>query len=368
MHKYKKMVIIALLIIILSIGIGIGIGIYKFNLTGAKAIAKEELVPENFVKNHLYEANGLLKTDLLKQKNVYLSESIGLWMIYLVEKHDQQEFDKQLEVLKTHFMKDSTLIPWRIVGDEQASTNALIDDLRIMDALFKAGERWDSANYTDLAKKMANEVNQYNTLNEVFINHVDIPNKYKGNYLTLSYLIPTTLEYMLENEIITNSQYEKNKKILINAPLSDTGFFPKTYYVLEDRYEYDEDVNLIDQYYVGYHRALWGGDVSSLIKFTEEALLEYDGKLYGRFSNKTKLPTVDYEGTSVYALAILMCIEVEEYDLAVKLYDRMNDFLITDEKNQYYGGYIDLPTLDTHTFDNLLPLIAERRGKDEGIF
>ncbi|RKI98176.1 glycosyl hydrolase lipoprotein, partial [Butyricicoccus sp. 1XD8-22] len=126
MHKYKKMVIIALLIIILSIGIGIGI--YKFNLTGAKAIAKEELVPENFVKNHLYEANGLLKTDLLKQKNVYLSESIGLWMIYLVEKHDQQEFDKQLEVLKTHFMKDSTLIPWRIVGDEQASTNALIDD------------------------------------------------------------------------------------------------------------------------------------------------------------------------------------------------------------------------------------------------
>lgn len=35
--------------------------------------------------------------------------------------------------------------------------------------------------------------------------------------------------------------------------------------------------------------------------------------------------------------------------------------------NELLGGYIDYHTRDTHIFDNLVPLLAERKLYDEGI-
>lgn len=331
-------------------------------------IQKENLGGERFVHNQLYEKNGLIKTDLIGQSDIYLSESIGLWMNYLVDKKDRDEFDKQVNVLRKHFMNESTLIPWLIKKDYQAPSNALIDDLRILNVLRTAGETWDDNQYLIMAKKIGKELAQYNMKDGYFINHVDINNHYQGDFLTISYLVPGAIDFMLEEKMITEKQYKQTKTLLLTIPLSKTGFFPKNFYPKNGHYEYDSEVNLIDQYYIGYHRALWGGDVSALVQFTKDALNRYDGILYGRFSNETKQPTVQYEGTSVYALAILMSLEIEEDALAKALYERMKRFQITDESNDYYGGYIDLPTMDTHAFDNLLPLIAERKGKDEGVF
>lgn len=336
--------------------------------TNSVVKVKDALSGEVFVKSQLYEKNGLIKTDLTNQSDIYLSESIGLWMEYLVEKNDQAEFEKQVKVLKKYFMEKSTLIPWLIEKNEPAPANALIDDLRIIHALQIAGEDWNNKTYLNMAKRMSRELVKVNMLNGVFVNHVDIKSQYKGDILTLSYLIPDSLDYMYKENILQEEQYERNRNILLSAPLSESGFFPLNYYPNEKRYEYDEDINLIDQYYIGYHIALWGGDVSALVEFTKEALEEYDGVLYGRFSNDTKQPIVQYEGASVYALAILMCLEIGEQELAKQLYESMKKHQINDESSKYYGGYIDLPSLETHAFDNLLPLLAERKGIDEGVF
>lgn len=344
------------------------LGAVKLDFIFAKNVAKQQLDAEIFINNHLYERNGLIKTDLLKQSNIYLSESIGLWLQYLLKKNDQKEFHTQFNVLKKYFMKNSVLLPWRIVNKENAEANAVIDDLRVIYALYEAGEKWNEEMYTNLAQQMSEEILQYNVQNGVFVNHVDIENKYAGDFLTMSYIVPFALDYMHANSLLTEELYILNKNVLINAPLSPSGFFPKTYYLSQNRYEYDSEINLIDQYYVGYHKSLWGGDVTSLIQFTDEMLIKHDGVLYGRFSNKTREPVVEFEAPAVYALAILMCLEVNENELASKLYKRMKEFQVHDESNEYFGGYIDIPSLDTHAFDNLLPLIAERRGKDEGVF
>lgn len=366
-HKLKLKFIVTSLAFALIISYVYGFMHEKGSDTYVK-VKKESLIAEAFVKNYLYESNGLIRTNLLDENDVYLSESIGLWMEYLVQKNDYEEFNNQVDVLKDHFIKESNLVPWRIKGNVSAQANALIDDLRIITSLFRAGELWNKKEYTNLALEMSKQVVQFNQVEGIFINHVDINNQYKGDFLTLSYLIPSAFDYLVEYELITNEQYEMNRQILTEAPVSETGFFPKTYEPFTQTYQFDEEVNLIDQYYVGYHLALWGGDVSPLIDFTRETLAKYDGKLYGRFSNESKLPIVDYEGTSVYALAILMCIELEEVELAKQLFTRMKEFQIHDEENQYFGGYIDEFSLDTHSFDNLLPLLAERSGIDEGIF
>ncbi len=329
---------------------------------------KESLAAEMFIKDHLYDSEGLIKTDLLSQSDVYLSESTGLWMEYLVYKNDRDEFNKQFQTLSKHFIAENSLIPWRIVENRQAEANALIDDLRIAKALFQAGEAWNEKKFNRLAEDISVSIEQYNMLGDHFIDHVDIKHHVNGDYLTLSYLDPEAIDILYEKELLSASQYNTNRNVLLNAPTSSTGFFPKTYYPEGNRYEFDQEVNLIDQYYVGYHRALWGGEVGALVQFTKESLSRHRGVLYGRLSNKSGKPTVDYEGASVYGLAILMCLEVKEYDLARQLYTEMKKFQVTDESSDYNGGYVDPDTLKTHSFDNLIPLIAERRGLDEGIY
>ncbi|GAA0310607.1 endo-1,4-beta-D-glucanase Y [Gracilibacillus halotolerans] len=358
----KKLFIFVAFIIILSIIFAI---ILKSKTNSP--VKKGELMAEHFIKNHLTEENGLIKNDLLEESHVYLSESIGLWMTYLVEKKDKAEFDLQANLLQDYFMEDNYLISWRLINTEKASSNALIDDLRIISSLIKASETWGDSKYHKLAMSIAKDVSQYNMVNDNFINHVDIETKYQGDFLTLSYLDPEAIRFLHEEKLITEEQYLKNREILIQAPISEHGFFPLTYYPDNDEYEFATEVNLIDQYYVGYYRALWDGDVSSLVRFTEETLEKYDNILFGRFSADHKKPTVDYEGASVYALAILMCLEVEEYDLVHTLMESMKGLQISDSYDEYYGGYIDVISLDTHAFDNLLPLLAERKALDEGI-
>ena len=44
---------------------------------------------EQFVIEDLMNEQGLIRTDLANQKDVFLSESVGLWLAYLLEKGDQ---------------------------------------------------------------------------------------------------------------------------------------------------------------------------------------------------------------------------------------------------------------------------------------
>lgn len=331
---------------------------------------KEALKAEQFVEEHLLQEDGLMRTNLTTETDVYLSESISLWMQYVVKKNDEQAFAKQVDVLETYFLNDSEkmLIPWRLVGSEPAPANALIDDFRIIAALIEAADKWNQPTYKELAKRIGKDLVTFNQVDSIFINHVDFKSGDKGDFLTLSYLDPLAIDYLYEESLLSRESYERNKRILTNAPTADSGFFPFTYYPENKTYEFEEEVNLIDQYYVGYYRALWGGDVSDLIEFTEQALATHEGILYGRFSSETLKPIVDYEGASVYALAILMSIEAGEDELAKKLFKSMKRLQILDSESSYNGGYMDESTMNTHAFDNLLPLLAERRGLDAGIF
>lgn len=335
-----------------------------------QASPKEGLLAEQFVEEHLLQEDGLMRTNLTTETDVYLSESISLWMQYLVKKNDEHAFAKQVDVLETYFLTNSEkiLIPWRLVGSEAAPANALIDDFRVIAALVEATDEWNQPTYEDLAKAIGEDIVTFNQLEGIFVNHVDLQNGFQGDFLTLSYLDPLAIDYLYEENLLSEKSYTLNQGILLNAPVADSGFFPFTYYPQDETYEFEEEVNLIDQYYVGYYRALWGGDVSDLIAFTEHALATYDGILYGRFSSETLKPIVDYEGASVYALAVLMSIEAGEDELAKTLYTSMKRLQIQDSESPYDGGYMDEPTMDTHAFDNLLPLLAERRGLDAGIF
>ncbi|MFJ7952116.1 lipoprotein YdaJ [Lysinibacillus sp. NPDC096418] len=327
----------------------------------------QDLLPtQQFIQEHLLK-NGWVQTDLTERADEYLSESIGLWMEFLVEQNDPIHFKKQVQMLEEHFLTKDRTVSWLILNDEKSTVNALIDDLRIMLALYNGAVLWEEQGYEKLADDMASALVKTNLVEGILVDYYDVATASQADFVTISYIIPEAYDMLFEKGFITKSQYTENKNIVANAPLSKDGFFPQRYVVTTKSYQYDAEINLIDQYYIGYHRAKWGYDVQSLVTLTKEAMAS-EGKIYGRINPKTKAPTVEYEAAAVYALATLMMLELEENELAQQLFQQLITMRISDSKSVYYGGYIVVDGLYTHMFDNILSLLAERRGKDAGIF
>ncbi|MDH4619635.1 hypothetical protein [Brevibacillus sp. AY1] len=128
---------------------------------------------------------------------------------------------------------------------------------------------------------------------------------------------------------------------------------------------YQQEVNLIDQLYIAYHRAQAGIASPELWSFLKAEFVQH-GLLYGRYDAVTKQPVVAYESPAVYGLAILTASELGDHSFAMDLYERMIRQQIRRPEHAFYGGYLDMSRMDTHSFDNLLPLLAERRLFNDG--
>lgn len=324
--------------------------------------AAGQLQAEQFIRGHLLQQDGRIATDLQTRSDEYLSETAGLWMEYLVLQGDVQTFSEQKDVVEKYFLTNDYLVTWMIEGKKKASANAFIDDLRIMNALYDAGEKFNDRAYSKLAKKMARALEKYQVKDGLFVDYIDTRSKEQGHDVTLSYIIPAGLDRIKNSE-----GYEASRALLLEAPANSKGFFPKTYHLQTKEYSYEDEVNMIDQLYLAYHRAQWGGDVSGLLQFLQGAFGEKE-KLYGRYDLSSGLAAVGYESAAVYALGVLLALEADEQEFAVQLYEKMKAMQQLDESQPYYGGYIGKNSRDTHTFDNLLALIAERRVLDADIF
>ncbi|GLC88606.1 hypothetical protein [Lysinibacillus piscis] len=311
---------------------------------------------EQFVIQELMNDQGLLATDLTEQNDLYLSESVGLWLDYLLEKDDQGRFDEQVSVLEDHFLQKNFIV-WQIDGQQAATVNALIDDLRIIQALFVAGDKWNEPSYTKLATKIGKNLAKYGMKDDVFVDFVDVISHDKASVLTMCYIMPIALKNLQSHQLISKKQLNKQLTILRNAPLQK-GYFPKYYDVQSKKYVFDKELHMIDQLYTAYHMSTLDRETTVFRKW----LLQHyrrDGKLYGRYDANTDQPAVDYESPAVYAMAARYMLAIGERNLAEQFLQKMETLRVNKGT-----GYVDKQTQATHIFDNLLPLLAEREVKN----
>lgn len=309
---------------------------------------------EQFVIEDLLNDKGLLRTDLTNQKDIFLSESVGLWLAYLLEKDDQVRFNEQINVMKSYFLANDFIV-WRIEGTRKASVNALIDDLRIIRVLLSAGEKWQDATYLQLGKKIGENLVRYGMNKELFVDFVDVDSHDKANTLTISYIMPSAFHEMEENGLLSQQQVQHQLAIIQNVPRANAGFFPKYYDITTEKYVFDKELHMIDQLYTAYHLASIDGD-TAVFKDWLLNLLKRDNKLYGRYNPQTNQPTVDYESPAVYAMAARYMLAIDEQKIAQEFIEKMEN--LKDPTT----GYVDKRS--THSFDNLLPLLAEREVKN----
>ena len=117
---------------------------------------------EHFILRHMMNENGTLATYRLEDTKAgtgeakgreALSESAGLWLQYTLDKDDRALFDEQVKVIQNNFVHKDQIVLWKVSekGEMQSATNALIDDLRIIEQLYRAYEMYKEERYKNLA-------------------------------------------------------------------------------------------------------------------------------------------------------------------------------------------------------------------------
>ncbi|MFJ8246243.1 glycosyl hydrolase family 8 [Peribacillus asahii] len=350
--------------------------VYKMFSTEAnpkkKVAIHHELMTERFIKEFLMERNGLIHTNL---KNTdadvsvpagedSLSESLGLWMTYSIEKGDTALFAQSYQALESFFLTNDDVIAWKIEenGQQQVTTNALIDDLRIIGALLDASERWDASQYKQTALQIGEAVVKHNQYNGYLTDFYDGNTNQTSNSITLSYMDMDTIQKLYDYGVVPKHVFTQMSNLAEEIPDNQI-FYPLSYRIVDQQFVYADEVHMIDQLYIAYHQAIQGHVSQPFLLFLKKEIEK--GHIYGRYIRNTAEPAVSFESPALYGLAIMYCLEIGEKETAMKIYDRMQQFKIQDKTNHYVGGFVDMSTGDTHIFDNLFPLLAERMVLNE---
>lgn len=322
---------------------------------------ESEFPVETFIRTHLLTESGLLRTNITDRHNEFLSESIGLYLLFLVERDREKEFADQVSVLTDHFLDESNLVAWRLEQKNEriitSPVNAWIDDARIVHALYLAANSFDEPTYAKLAHDISESLTTIAIKDGLPVDYVDLKTKEASDVITLSYLDEAALKLMPASFNL----YSNSKNLLAKAPI-DGPFFAKAYSIKDQSYTFDEEINMIDQLYVALRYEQFSLSTDRFYTFFKEAFEK--GPVYGRYDRSKGTPTVTYESQAVYALAVFYLLERGEDELAEMVMIRLRDLAVQDESSDYYGGYIDVLTQHTHSFDNLLPLLAEGRLLD----
>ncbi|MCP6683288.1 lipoprotein YdaJ [Bacillus nakamurai] len=354
-----------LCVILLFISIGVTAGCAEAGTYKQTALEPSgPLQPaEHFIYHKLMNGEGMIKTNVSGDP-LYLSESLGLWMEFLLGRKDEEHFQAHYRLLIDSFLTKNGLVAWKIEQNKASGTNALIDDFRIMVSLNHAASLWGNSEYGQTARKIGASLKKYNTNGGYFTDYYDAASGSASKAVTLSYVHPEALQFLKEKGIIDEKTEEQNLDVLYLAPLQN-GFLPKSYNTETKQYKYDSEVNVIDQLYAAVNLKQGDDKAAVLSKWITQEF-KSNGKLYGRYSAETKEPSVPYESPSVYALAVLFLLEQKEDPAVIKsFYERMTSFETLDPLKPDYGGYMSGG--DTHSFDNLLPLLAERKLFNENI-
>ncbi|MCP8967820.1 glycosyl hydrolase family 8 [Ectobacillus ponti] len=317
---------------------------------------------ERFILQKLQNPNGTLATyvkprtetdsDLAAGRDA-LSESSGLWLLYQLEKGDAAAFDQHWKIVQQYFLMKDGLLLWKVDQDGTPGTqvNALIDDWRIAEALYGASVKFKNPAYKEDANRICRAVQRYNRAGSFYVDFYDSISQTQEESLTVSYINPAAIRLAEDNGAIPGGSYQEAVDFLKNLPTRGWAF-PIRY--TKGSFSYDQDINLIDQSYVAYHRILAGIPSPEYLQFLKEKL-QPNGRLYGHYALGTGKPSVNYESAALYALTILFLLESDEPDLAGKLYKRMQQ--LRDSQTGAYG----YDNGNTHIFDNLLPLLAQQQ-------
>ncbi|WP_407269639.1 glycosyl hydrolase family 8 [Radiobacillus sp. PE A8.2] len=338
----------------------IGLVVYFFNPRSKDPDLKLTTSLEQFIWSEMVNDNHTLKTTFQATSPAYsLSESLGLAMEYAVLSNNQALFDHSYAQLEDYFLTNDNNVHWRVLANGKATehVNAFLDDIRIVGALLDAGELWDSKKYLVTAEKITNTLTEQGTYEATFVDFYDWHHNEKSHDFSITYLDLETIRRVEELGWVSEQIRDNMEQIAVKAAGEPGPLFPKNYNIENEKFLYGDTVNMVEQVYAAYHLTRAGIATENFHTFLKDVFIA-ENKLFGQYETATVTPAVTYESPALYGIAILYTLELDDEAFALDLYDRLKVFQRTE--GPYQGAYFDESSQDTHVFDNLFPLLAER--------
>ena len=319
---------------------------YQFLLT-------KMTTPDGAIKRRLSTDNGAAGEE---KENSILSESAGLIMLYAVTINDTDEFEKQYVVVKDIFLGPYGLMYWKIhiPSGKEEKCNASLDDLRVVQALILAYEKWGIEKYLDLAGGIAGRIRSANVV-EGFLTEGCCWDRELEPLRTvdLSYLDIGAIDKVSRYRAGWNDIGEGARGLLREAVMP-SGFFYDKYDIRHKEY-YNYEQNLINNILCAIQAVDVGDNGrNGVYQFLKDEWNK-NKMIMGGYDLAAGRPLVDYESIAVYALAMRLALEERDIPFVRELYDKILSWQVMDENSYFYGAFADN---EAHSFDNLQVLLA----------
>lgn len=312
---------------------------------------------EGVIRENFLTEEGLVKTNLTNRKEEYLAESQGLLLQYFLAVNDEENFNQGFLALKQAFPLNSKILSWQIIAGEQAKTNALIDDFRVIKVLEAAQEKWSNKEQAVFLQQLIMANTKNTMLNGYFVDFGSEKKEQRANTLTLSYADPSAFKLME----LSKQQLEKNVRVIEQAPQDENGYFAKGFDVEKESYYFEKNIHMVDQLLTAINKENNNQSTNTFHRLIKEKM-ETSNKLFGQYNRKKNKPSVSYESPAVYSYAILYSQLAKDEELEKRLNTQLQQLKNTNEASPYSGAFIEDGSESTHSFDNLLPLIVEGNG------
>lgn len=311
-----------------------------------------------FVEKKLFRDDYGIKTTYHLPKPSYenasgkevLSESMGLMMLHYAHIKNETAFEN-LRLFCEKNLKNAPIYAYR----EGFSTNALIDDFRLIEALLLAAEIFDNPSYKDQALAYANILYETNTSNGLLVDFYDVKYKNRNTFLTLCYANLKLLDQLSGYDSRWQPVLDSTKAIVAS------GFISNSFPLYRNNYNYhsntynEDPIHIVHGLKTLLHLAEIGEMPVSSLQWLKIRVAE--GSLYGSYSITGEALT-DIQSTAAYAITARIAAASGDKDLYHQSLQRMEQYKITDSSSEMFGAFGNAETKEAYSFDQLSAILA----------
>ncbi|AIQ55349.1 hypothetical protein R70331_30310 [Paenibacillus sp. FSL R7-0331] len=329
----------------------------------AKGVAEEERQLNTFITDKLTGPYGvytnLIDTDQTAEVSTgheVLSESASLMMLSAVRNGEAEQFSRQWELGKQVFgMEGGFSYRYSPKLDKRYTVNAAVDDLRMIEALYEAGERFAESKYKDEEAYYSRQFYNNNVKDNYMFDIYD--NYYQNNneFITLCYIKLSVLRNLSIDSESKGILMHNMSEILEGGYLSDDFPFYETRFNYTTGTYSSENINTVEALLSILNLTETGRQNPESLRYIREQVEA--GTLYGQYTREGQ-PANDIRSTAIYALTAMIGAAAGDAPLYAAGIERMNEFRITDPASPLYGGFGDTGTGQAYSFDNLMALLA----------
>lgn len=329
----------------------------------SKSVYKEkEHILLNFIKSRLMHEDGgvITNTSPKNRDSGTLSESVGILLDYAVINNNKELFDKEFAFLKSKLLVNDCYIKWKTGSN--VTCNASIDDLRIAGALLKGYEVWREEDYLHTAESIQKSIYDTQVIDNKLYEIYDWNYKDSKSSTPLCYLDLHTIDKLKHFNRNWQEVFDNSLLVIEEGKIGSSPFYYKYFdysnkkYSLDEEYKQNKSICLTYSIYTALHMAEAGIETKDFGTWLRSEMGK--GKLYAWYNPYTRKPVSKMESTAVYALGSIYAKHTGDRILSEKLLDRMLEFMVTDQKSRYYGGFGNKDTGEFYSFDNLTALWA----------